>query len=86
MKCTPKVNAEFEFKFKRKKDAEVAFKIIEPELKTAPSERSKVRANLDGNLLYLFIDADDAHSLRASINSYLRWIELSNEVVKITYS
>jgi KEOPS complex subunit Pcc1 len=61
----------------------VVLKTIEVELKTAPSERSSVTASLDGNVLYLTIDAQDTPSFRASLNSYLRWIILSHEIQKL---
>jgi KEOPS complex subunit Pcc1 len=74
------VKAEFKIKFESIEDAELVLKTIEPELKTAPSDRSSVTGKLDGNTLYLTIDAEDTHILRASINSYLRWIILSYDV------
>lgn len=77
------VKAEFEIKFESMEDAEVVLKTIKPEIKTAPSDRSSVTASLKEGVLYLTIDAADTHSLRASINSYLRWIILSSEVQNI---
>lgn len=75
--------AEFKIKFESIKDAEVVLKTIEIELKSAPSERSSVTASLEGNVLYLIIDAQDTPSFRASINSYLRWIILSHDIQKL---
>ena len=74
------VKAEFKIKFESSHDAEVVLKSIEPEVQTAPSDRSSVKVNLDGDTLKLIIDAEDTPSLRASVNSYLRWIILSCEV------
>lgn len=74
------VKAEFKIKFDNTEDAEVVLKTIEPELKTAPSERSSVTARLKGNTLHLKIDAENNHIFRASVNSYLRWIILSCDV------
>jgi KEOPS complex subunit Pcc1 len=80
------LNAVIEIKFDSLEDAEVVLKTIEPELKSAPSSRSSVRASLEGNVLNLKIEAEDTHIFRASLNSYLRWIILSHEVgmLKIT--
>lgn len=77
------VKAEFEMKFGSMEDAEMVLKTIEPELKTAPSRRSSVSATLDGKTICLKIEALDTHILRASLNSYLRWIILSHEVGKL---
>ena len=77
------INAEFQIKFEHSLDAEVVLKTIEVELKNAPSDRSSVTASLDGNILYLTIDAEDTPIFRASVNSYLRWIILSHEIQKL---
>ncbi len=74
------LKTEFKIKFESSADAEVVLKSIEPEVQTAPSDRSSVKVNLDGNTLKLIIDAEDTPSLRASVNSYLRWIILSCEI------
>lgn len=74
------IKAEFKIKFDTIEEAEVVLKTIEPELKSAPSDRSSVTTKLNAETLYLIIDAEDTPSLRASINSYLRWIILSCEI------
>jgi KEOPS complex subunit Pcc1 len=80
------IRAEFKIKFESLKDAEVVLKTIEPEIQSAPSDRSSVNLNLNGNILKLVIDAEDTPSLRASINSYLRWIILSCDVQNLKSS
>lgn len=86
MNTPKKINAEFEIKFQNKTDAEVVFKTIEPELGSSPSDRSSVCVNAVENVLYLCIDAVDTASLRATVNSYLRWIKLSDEMNNILNS
>ena len=57
---------------------------IEPEILTAPSFRSSVEIRMiDENTLRLEIEAEDVSSLRASLNSYLRWIMLSYDILKL---
>jgi KEOPS complex subunit Pcc1 len=80
MNVPKRVKADFKIKFESKEDAEVVFKTIEVELKSAPSDRSSVTASLEGKILYLTINASDTSIFRASINSYLRWIILSCEI------
>ncbi len=80
------VKALFKIEFESLEDAEIIFKSIEPELKSAPSNRSSVTASLDGNVMHLKIDAEDTHIFRASLNSYLRWILLSHEMGKLNIS
>lgn len=80
------IKAEFKIKFESLTDAEVVLKTIEPEIQSAPSDRSSVTLNLNGNTLNLVIDAEDTPSLRASINSYFRWIILSCDVQNLKSS
>ena len=86
MNAPKHLKAQIEIKFDSLEDAEVILKTIEPELKSAPSSRSSVKASIIGNVLHLKIEAEDTHIFRASLNSYLRWIILSREVrmLKIT--
>jgi KEOPS complex subunit Pcc1 len=77
------LKAEFKIEFENLKDAEVVLRSIEVEIESSPSDRSSVSINLDKNILNLVIDAEDVPSLRASLNSYLRWIILSSEVKKL---
>jgi len=74
------VKAEFQIKFESSDSAQMVLKSIEPELKTSPSDRSSVSTSLNENILNVVIHAEDAPSLRASVNSYLRWIILSCDV------
>jgi len=80
MNIPENIKAEFKIGFFSENHAQMVLKSIEPELETSPSDRSSVNAFLDGKTLNLVIHAKDAPSLRASVNSYLRWIILSYDV------
>ena len=80
MKIPEHVKAEFKIKFDSLDEAKLVLKSIEPEIQNAPSDRSSVAINLDGKTLKLIVNAEDTTSLRASVNSYFRWITLSHEV------
>ncbi len=77
------VKAEFEMEFENPWEAEVILKSLEPEITSAPSQRSSTNLKLVNNILKMEIDAADLTSLRAAINSYLRWIRLSYDVIKL---
>ena len=77
------VKAEFEMEFENQWEAEVILKSLEPEIASAPSQRSSTNLKLVNNILKMEIDAADVTSLRAAINSYLRWIRLSYDVIKL---
>jgi len=53
---------------------------LEPETKTPPSPRSRVKVEGRGSSLILSFEATDTSALRAAVNSYLRWIGLVNDM------
>ncbi len=77
------VKAEFEMEFENQWEAEVILKSLEPEIASAPSQRSSTHFKQVNNILKMKIDAADVTSLRAATNSYLRWIRLSYDVLKL---
>jgi KEOPS complex subunit Pcc1 len=80
------VDMEFQIEFENIKQAEIVMKALEPEIDSSPSERSTVELNLIGKVLDVNIRALDATSLRASVNSYLRWIILSLDILNMNKS
>ncbi|MGC9517783.1 MAG: KEOPS complex subunit Pcc1 [Methanomicrobiales archaeon] len=84
MKSLKRVETEIEIEFDNFNDADIVLKSIKPEIISAPADRSKINAIIKGNkTLKIEIDAQDTPSLRASLNSYLRWIILSCEILKL---
>ncbi len=77
------VKAEFEMEFENQWEAEVILKSLEPEMASAPSQRSTTNLKQMNNILKMEIYADDVTSVRAAVNSYLRWIRLSYDVLKL---
>jgi len=81
------VKTKIKIEFENYKDADVVLRSISPEILTAPSERSSIRADIEnGNVLRIIINSEDASSLRASLNSFLRWMRLSYDVIKLKKS
>ncbi len=64
-------------------DAEIVYNSIKPEVTYAHNERSTTEIELDNNTIIIKIFSNDVVSLRASINSYVRWIKLSTDILKI---
>jgi KEOPS complex subunit Pcc1 len=79
-----KVNMQFQIEFEDPNQANIVMKALKPEISSSPSERAYVELNLkNDDILYVNITASDATSLRAALNSYLRWIILSLDVINI---
>ena len=53
---------------------------LEPETRTPPSPRSRVKVEGRGSSLILSFEATDTSALRAAVNSYLRWVSLVNDM------
>lgn len=57
---------------------------LQPESESPSSERSRTSISIDGNHLIITTYASDTTALRASLNSYLRWVEgIQNIVLSI---
>ncbi len=57
---------------------------LQPESESPSSERSKTSISIDNEHLIITTYASDTTALRASLNSYLRWVEgIQNIVLSI---
>jgi KEOPS complex subunit Pcc1 len=61
--------------------ARPVYESLGPELQEIPSERSKVNIELSGDVLKLFIAAEDIVSMRAAVNTWLRLIRISEDML-----
>jgi KEOPS complex subunit Pcc1 len=68
------VEAKIELNFKSKKYLSSLWEALKPETLSNPTYRSKIRISTLNDTLMLKIDSKDIVALRATINSYLRFI------------
>ena len=54
---------------------------LTPESETPSSDRSKTEVSGEGNQLIIKTIASDTSALRASLNSYLRWVQGIQSIV-----
>ena len=54
-----------------------------PEAETPSSDRSKTEVMIEENYLVIVTRASDTTALRASLNSYLRWVDGIQNIVEI---
>jgi len=71
----------FVFDFDTKEEARIVANSISPEIKNK-IPKTKVDTSLSGKTFSITIEAKDLSSLRAAINSYLRWINTALTVKK----
>ncbi|ADP77628.1 Protein of unknown function DUF2144 [Methanothermus fervidus DSM 2088] len=75
--------SDIEISLNLEKDAEIVYKSIKPEVLTAPSQRSKLNIKRDKKKILFKIIAEDSHAYRASLNSILRWVIISLDILKL---
>ena len=73
----------FEVEFNSENHAQIIYNSIKPELSFSRNDRSTTTIQLKNKSIIIEINSKDVVSLRASINSYVRWINLSIEILKI---
>jgi KEOPS complex subunit Pcc1 len=61
--------------------ARPVYESLVPELQEVPSERSKITLEQSGGMLHLFVAAEDLVSMRAAINTWLRLIRISEDML-----
>ncbi|HJJ43094.1 MAG TPA: KEOPS complex subunit Pcc1 [Methanocorpusculum sp.] len=59
------------------------YEVLAPEIASDPGEKSNMRLTRDDSSVYLFVEAEDAASLRASLNMWLRLVNVSHEVLEL---
>ena len=74
------INSDIQVDFKDEKQAKIVYDSILLEFETAPDYRSSMDIALESNSIIIRIDAEDATSFRASINSAIKWIKLAVEI------
>ena len=77
------VETELEIDFESPRDAKIVLESIKPEINGSPSDRTSVSVDIRDSTLKIVFNAQDTASFRASLNSYLRWIKLSKEVINL---
>jgi KEOPS complex subunit Pcc1 len=78
------VKGEITISFDKNQEAKVIYQSILLELNTSPDYRSKADISLKDNKLTISIEATDMTSFRASVNSIIKWIKLSHEMIEIS--
>jgi KEOPS complex subunit Pcc1 len=75
--------AEMEIAFDSEDEAEAIYRALLPEITSAPTDRARADLNLMGKNIYIKIEAKDAASFRAAINTYSRWIKVARSVMEV---
>ncbi len=63
--------------------AEKLYASLSPEEGCDPGEKSKVQLTHDADSVTLCVEAEDISAMRASLNMWLRLINVSNEVLEL---
>ncbi|MDR3102529.1 MAG: hypothetical protein LBU24_04845 [Methanocalculaceae archaeon] len=63
--------------------AEMMYAVLAPEADSYPRERSRVHLSHDRCSVTLFVEAEDTAALRASLNMWLRLVNVCKEVLEL---
>lgn len=63
--------------------AEQIYTVLSPEQGSDPGEKSHVEISCNGEKLVLSVQAEDVSAMRASLNMWLRLINVSNELLEL---
>lgn len=77
-----KAKATVRLPFASKKRLNALVNALTPEVNKQIATRSKVTLKTEGTLLVLDVEAQDTVALRAALNSYLRWINSTVNVLE----
>ncbi|PKL67922.1 MAG: hypothetical protein CVV28_04145 [Methanobacteriales archaeon HGW-Methanobacteriales-1] len=77
------VESEIEIVFDSNLQAQVVFTSVNPEIISSPSQRSSMEMLVKGKSIFLKIKSKDSASFRASLNSSIKWIMLSLDVLDL---
>lgn len=73
----------FEIELDSHSQAKIVFDSVNPEIISSPSQRSKLSIFLEDSKIIIKISAKDSTSFRASLNSSIKWIILSNDILNL---
>jgi len=75
--------AEIAIELSSKRHAVAIYKALKPETKHSIGPRSKVAIRQRGKDLRITVSAKDLRALRAALNSYLRWVSGSADLIRV---
>jgi len=78
-----KCSATIKLELSSPRNAKIFFDALKPETESPATPRSNVRISRRGSLLIFSFEASDTTALRASLNSYLSWLHLLNDIQSI---
>jgi len=78
-----KANATVRMPFPSGKQQTALLQALTPEVNRQIGVRSKVTLKVEGQVLILKVEAEDTVALRAALNSYLRWINSTLNVLEM---
>lgn len=78
------VKSQISVEFENSNQAKIIYDSIILEFQTAPDYRSTMDLTLEDKSIIINIDAQDSTSFRASVNSAIKWINLSLQINNLT--
>jgi KEOPS complex subunit Pcc1 len=77
---TEKASATLRLVFPSDKTSTIIFRALKPETRSSVTYRSRVKVSCRGRMVKLEFEAEDTTALRASMNSFLSWLQLLSDL------
>jgi len=75
------IHSKLTLEFESEDLAEALVRALAPEFTSEPHPKASIRR--EGNMMVIEIEAPAIASLRALLNSYIRWVSTSLDIVKL---
>jgi len=66
----------------RNRCAEDIARIMRPEMQQTPRSYAELQAEAEADRLLLMVEGEDTVSLRAAMNSHLRWLSMADKIAE----
>ena len=83
MDSDKKISLQMDIDFIDEFQAKIVYTAIQPEINFSPNERAQIKIQLSNNIIRLNINSSDFIILRAIINSYIKWFDISSKLIHI---
>jgi len=64
-------------------NAKKFYEALTPEIESVPYKKTRSSISLEGDRLYITIEGEDINAIRGTFNSYLNWIKIIDENLRI---
>ncbi|MHA1754598.1 MAG: KEOPS complex subunit Pcc1 [Candidatus Odinarchaeia archaeon] len=77
------IQSKIDFIYDDENESSIAERVLKPEILSTNKKRANLNIKRNNNVLSLQIIAKDLTALRSTVNTYIRWIKIINDLLKL---